>query len=464
MNRKYKSLLKDTLIFALGSLGSKIILFFLVPLYTNYLTTYEYGIAELVSTFSQLIIPISSLVIGQAVIRFGMMKSEKPENVAVAAYTVLGFSVVVAILLIPVMGLYSPVREWRLYLCMQVILSNFTEVEKTYLKVKDRNKLFSIISIIQTAIIALTNVLLLTVFHFGVKGYLIANILGAAAGTILAFFGGNLHCDLKRGKLDMALLGRMIAYSTPLIFGNISWWVIHSSDKIMIEAMIGASTLGIYTAATKIPSLINVIIGIFNQAWGISSIKEIESTGDTGFYTSVFRFFSTFLFGVCIVFIAFVRPFMNVYVGIEFREAWKYTPLLLSAAVFYSIYAFVGTLYSALKKTKHDMWTSILCAVINVVVNYFGIMAWGVWGAIVGTVVAYGVCAHVRILDITHMMKFGVDLTYWVNAVLLISFAIAISVQWHPVIISFGVVLVFLVINVKVLKKCVKGPRGKYEA
>ena len=45
MNDKLKSLFKDTLIFAFGSLGSKLILFFMVPLYTTCRTQAEYGIA-----------------------------------------------------------------------------------------------------------------------------------------------------------------------------------------------------------------------------------------------------------------------------------------------------------------------------------------------------------------------------------------------------------------------------------
>ena len=81
MNNKYKLLLKDTFIFAIGSLGSKVILFFLVPLYTNYLTTAEYGTADLVSTFSTLLVPIVSLSIERAVIRFGMKQGLEKEKV-----------------------------------------------------------------------------------------------------------------------------------------------------------------------------------------------------------------------------------------------------------------------------------------------------------------------------------------------------------------------------------------------
>lgn len=447
MNSKYKDLLKNTAIFALGSLGSKVILFFLVPLYTNFLSTAEYGIADLTSTFSQLLMPITSLMISSAVIRFGMMKGENPEDVALVSFVVIGLSTVATISTIPILSLYDPIREWKLYLVAQIVFGNIVEVEKTYLKVKNRNKLFSIISIVQTTILAGVNILLLTVLRLGIRGYLMANVAASAVGSILAFASGGLYRDLRHGRFDAGLLLRMLKYSVPLIFSNISWWFVHSSDKIMIEAMIGASSLGLYVAASKIPSLINVMIGIFNQAWGISSIKEIESTNERSFYSSVFNLFSTFLFVSCNIFIALIKPFMDIYVGNDFKGAWTYTPFLLAAAVFYSVSALIGTLYSALRKTKNDMWTTVLCAAVNVVVNYCGIKAFGVWGAIAGTLCAYLTIATVRLFDIKRLMDFTISPAFWVNTLVLLLHAMAVTTQWHSFVVSFLSLLTVVIIN-----------------
>ncbi len=56
MENKFKSLASNTIIFAIGNFGSKIIMFFFLPLYTNVLTTAEYGVAEIVTTFSALFV------------------------------------------------------------------------------------------------------------------------------------------------------------------------------------------------------------------------------------------------------------------------------------------------------------------------------------------------------------------------------------------------------------------------
>ena len=447
--KKYSILLKDTAIFAIGSLGSKVILFFLVPLYTNYLTSAEYGIADLVTTFSQLLIPLSSLAISNAVIRFGMMKSEKPENVLKSAFVVLGFSVLLVTAMIPVIGLYGPIHEWRYYLVLQVIITNAAEIERTYLKVKNRNKTFSLISIGETLVLACTNILLLVVKDLGVRGYLIANLAAAFFCVAAAFIAGNIFSDLRKGDVKGSLIKRMITYSAPLILSNISWWVFHSSDKIMIEWMITSSALGIYTAATKIPSLINVITAIFNQAWGISSIREIESTSEGSFFRSVFRLYCTFNFGACVSINTFIKPLMNVYVGSEFREAWMYAPLLLSAAVFYSVTAFLGSIYAAIQKTKNDMWTTVMSAIINIIVNYFGIKYLGVWGAVIGTLTAYIVCSAVRLADLNRLIKFSIEPSYLINSCVLLIQSACISLGVNPLPVSAAAIIAFAAINRK---------------
>lgn len=112
------------------------------------------------------------------------------------------------------------------------------------------------------------NVLLLAIKHIGVRGYLLANILALLLTNLLVFVLGKYANELEKSKHDSMLLKEMLWYSTPLILNNISWWVIQSSDKVMIEYMLGPAMLGLYTVAAKIPALINVVISIFRKHGG----------------------------------------------------------------------------------------------------------------------------------------------------------------------------------------------------
>ena len=450
MDKKYRTLFTDALVFALGSLGSKLILFFLVPIYTNYLTTDEYGIADLVFTFVQLIVPFATVSIQNSLIRFGMEKNANKEETLKCSMAVILFSVVFTLGVTPLVGLYSAISDWKWYLAILVVLNGLSEVERSYLKVRDKNKSFAVISIIQTAVLAGCNILLLVVFRSGVSGYLLSNIIAVAVVCVITFFAAGIPKALTSAKLNVPLLKKMVVFSMPLVLSAVSWWVVHSSDRIMIELMIGESVLGLYTAATKIPSLINVVTSIFNQAWGLSSIREIDNPDKQHFYSKVFRMFSTALFMACIMLITILKPFLSVYFGADFRSAWVYTPLLLVAAVFFSLTAFIGSLYIALQKSLNDMITYLICAFVNVVVNFVGILFLGAWGAVIGTVTAFAVVLVIRIIDIKRYIDLNIGgVRFFLNAVIALAQAVCVSMDVYVYPVSAVAIVLFGALNYK---------------
>lgn len=454
---KYKRLIGDTLIFAMGNLGSKIILFFMVPLYTNCLTTAEYGVSDLVFTVAQLIVPFVSLVIFDAVLRFGLSKDADKKAVLKSSFVVVFIGSVITIVITPLLDFYSPLSKWKWYLCVYVILTMIGNVELNYLKLNDKNKEYALSSILQAVILAAMNIILLSWLHWGIKGYLTATILGSGSTVIFAFFAGKIITAIREGKVDKALLKEMVIFSTPLILNNVSWWVIQSSDKIMVEAIIGVSALGLYTAATKIPSLINVIISIFSQAWGISSIREFESSNDNNFYSYVFESYSVIGFGAAICINAIVKPFMSLYVAESFSESWRFVPLLLVSASFSAVASYFGSLYGALKKSVNSMFSTLFAGVVNIVINYLCIQWLGVWGAIVGTIVAYCVLALYRMIDVLKYIKFDPKWKIFVlNSALALIQAILTSLDVHIVVVSIMTIILFAFVNKETIMRIVK--------
>lgn len=448
MNKKYKNLFKDTIIFALGNLGSKVILFFLVPLYTNYLSTDEYGIADLVFTTSQLIVPFVSIVIYEAVVRYGLMQGQNPAQTLKVGVYVGTIGSIITILLTPLLSFYKAISPWKWYLCIYIILNVNANTMMSYLKVKDRNRSYAIISIFRTFIMAILSVILIAFVHTGVKGYLIANIVASLVCFICSLLAGNSIKDLRSATFNTELCIKMIQYSWPLVLNELSWWAIHSSDKIMIEAMVSASALGLYTVASKIPSLINVMISIFGQAWSISSIREIESTNDSNFYSKVLQGYMLITFGSCILFISIIKPFMTIYVGEAFSSSWTYVPLLLVSAVFSSISSYYGQLYGALKKSINSMLTTITGAMINIIVNYYFIQHFGIWGAVIGTMAAYVFLALSRMIDVGRFIDITINYKRFIaNCSIIIIQGILVSIGFRIYIVSLFCVCLFIIIN-----------------
>ena len=460
MTNKYTRLIKDTGIFALGSLGSKLILFLMVPLYTNCMTSAEYGTADLVFTVAQLVMPFVSVVIFDGVIRFGLARDEDPANVLRAGLTVCGVGSVVMLIASPLIGFYDAVSGWQWYLSVYVALAMVGSCLMNYLKVMDRNRLFALLSVIQTLVLALCNVAFLLYAGMGIRGYLLSTCIAALIPVVCPLVFGGAARDLMKSRFDKRLLKRMLEYSAPLILNNVSWWVVQSLDKLMLEAMAGAAVLGIYTVATKIPSLINVATSIFSQAWGISSVKEMETTNSGRYYSNVLKALYMFVFGAAVVLIAIVRPFMAIYVGEGFGESWRYVPLLLVSAAFAAVASYYGSLYGALLKSVNNMLTTFLAAVVNAVINVLLIPTMGIWGAVIGTVVAYAVLMVARMADVARFVGIDVGLPRFIaDSALMIAYSVAVSVGLGSAFVSVVVMAIYVFVNAKPLLGLVKRSR-----
>ena len=71
MNR-YKKLLSNTVLFAVGTFSSKALVFLLMPLYTAVLSTQEYGTVDLIMQAGNLLLPLVSVGIINSIVRFGL--------------------------------------------------------------------------------------------------------------------------------------------------------------------------------------------------------------------------------------------------------------------------------------------------------------------------------------------------------------------------------------------------------
>lgn len=449
-NNKYQRLLKTTGIYAIGSIGSKAIIYFLVPFYTNILTTEEYGTADLVFTFSQLMIPMLSIAIYNGVRRYGLSKESSPNEALSQGITIWICTCIVSVLVTPMFSFYSPISPWKWYLCLHVDFSTLHLILNSYLQTIGKNKEFAIANILHSLFLALLNILFLTVLNMGVSGFLLANIIAVVLVDVIIICVTKINPFGLFKLFNKQLAKKMIVYSAPIILNDISWWVIHSSDKIMIENMVGADSLGLYSVAAKIPSMISVLISIISQAWGISSIIEVESTNDNTFYKDVFDLYAILGFSGSIFLVSIMKFFMKIYVGAEFYIAWQFAPVLIASASFTAISSYCGSVYAAIKKNMNSMWSTLFAAIINVIVNFVGISLWGVWGALLGTISSCFFVAIVRLVDVCRYINMRINIVRFImNCSIVIVQAVLVSLDYHVVIISIISMALFIILNYK---------------
>ena len=457
-NGKVKTLLKDTAIFALGSIGSKVIMFFLVPFYSYFLTKEEWGVGDLVFSAAQVVIPIVSLVIFDAVIRYGIFYKERPQDVLYVGIVVwiIGSAVTLPVSLF--LNFYNTLRPWIVYFDLYIIINVLLSILMSFIKSVNKNMIYAIVSIVQTLIYALSNILFIAVIKAGIEGYLISSVISQIIAVIITIFAAKIFRYLDTAKFDKKIAKEMIKYSTPLIANNLSWWAIQSSDKFMIERMINESDLGLYNAASRIPSIITVFVTVFSSAFGISSSREMDTTKDTSYFKKIFEVFSVAVIFAALALTIIIKPFMAIYTpGNGYEEAWKLVPLLLLSAVFSAYSGYFGALYGAIKKTVNNMLSTFVAAITNVIANFVCIWFFGVVGAVIGTAISYVVLGIYRLVDVNRYMKIDYNITkLTINSIILTIAVIFSTMNFLIYLIPSICMVVFIIINFKDLKEIIQ--------
>ena len=406
--QRNKYLLKNTVIFSIGNFGTKIISFFLVPLYTNILTTREYGTVDLIYTIGMVLFPLLTLNIGESIMRFALDKDADCDKIMSTGITILIFGAIIGLLILPIANLFESVSNYSIYIYLYTLTLAFSQIFLCYLRGKEFLLKYSIGNIIQSLTIAIFNIIFLIGMKKGIEGYLMAYILANVCTGLYGFWAGKVNLVIKKYSIDIELSKNMIKYSVVLIPNSFMWWIMNSSDRMMVSAMISVTANGVYAVAYKIPTLLSTITTIFNQAWSYSAIREDESEDKEEYNNRVYDNLVTIVIVVATGLLMIMKPFLSVYVGKEYYAAWHYVPYLIVGFVFMTLGSFIATSYTVHKDSMGFLISGTVGAIINLILNFILIPMMGVSGAAFATCISYfGVFAY-RIKDTQKYIKLRV--------------------------------------------------------
>lgn len=401
MNEKYRYLGKNTLIFAISTFGTKFLSFLLVPLYTNVLSTAEYGTADIIVTTATLLIYIFTINISDAVLRYAIDCPNSSNSILSYGVKVLRIGSLLCLSAIGIIIISGKIN-WPFYYYIFVFLIFFFtalyQILANYMRGIDKISQVAIAGIISSVAIIISNILFLLIVKIGVIGYLIAFVAGPFIASlycilvikepIYTYFINSCHNNIAR---------KMRVYSFPLIFNNIALWINGFLDRYFITGMCGAADNGVYSIASKIPIILATFYTVFSQAWNLSAIKEFDPADKDGFFSNTYSVYFSTISIVCSVLILLNIPLARLLYAKEFFGAWQYSSILLLSVLFNSLTIFIGSIFSAVKKTKTIAYTTIVSAVMNTLLNIILIPKWGALGAAIATAVAYLVMFIARV-------------------------------------------------------------------
>ena len=420
-------LLGNTLVFALGGLAIKAVSLVLMPLYTTALTAGEYGTAELLNSAIEIVLPLLSAGVVEALYRFSIDDDVPKDELFADSLVVLGGGVVcagAACALGHVLWNMEHAGSFFVLFCSVCVFKATTQLARGLGHVRR----FVAYGLINALAMVVSTYLLLVRAHLGVEGYLWSFTIGYLVGGLVAFLGSAEYRLLAPFRLDRDLLRRMLVYSLPLVPNLLSWWLVSVSGRYVVLWGSGVVAAGLFTAASKMPALVNIVASVFQQAWQYSTAREIDSPDRGAFFGSVLRGYSLATLSTAGLVIALNRPISRVMLQAEFAEGWRYVPLLMLVASFGVISIFFESFYQALKNSGVLMASTALGAGVNVVLGVALVPFMGPWGAGLAGAVAYMLVLVVRARDLRRRINLPIDrlrLTY--QLALLISITACMS-------------------------------------
>ncbi len=422
MNR-YKKLFSNTLILGIGTFGSKLLVFLLMPFYTAWLSPAEYSTAELITSTANLLIPLACVGISNGIFRFAAERESNKEAVFSSSITLLGCGLGIFCLLSPLLGLIGYLSDYVWLIAAYVFFADVQAVCAQYVRALDKTKLFAVQGILNTLLTILFNILFLVVWDMGVTGYVLSVIVGNILTTLCLVIAAKLWRAFRPSYVSRHMIKELLYFSLPMIPTTVCWLITDLSDRYMVTWIRGEVENGIYSAAYKIPTIVNLVSGIFMQAWQFSAVAESSDDGECKrFYSEVFRGFLSVIFIGSAGLILLSRFLTGLLLNVAYAEAWRFMPTLLCAAALEAVVSFLATVYMVRKKSMHSFWTALVGSVLNIVLNLLLIPRIGALGAAVATMASYGAVLIVRMLDTSRIIRFDLCLPrLTVNVVLLLA-------------------------------------------
>lgn len=401
MNR-YKSLFINIGIFAITTVATKLTTFLLVPLYTYYLTTSEYGISDMATLVVNIVAPIGTFAIGDAVLRFMIDDKENAADIASIGITVTCFSCIIVLLLLPLLDLpaFGGLGKYHWLFLLSYIAYAFQDLFSRIARGANQLKIITIASVASSLCTAGCAVVFIAFLEQGLIGFFYSNICGSVIGSLIFLIVGKHYRYMRAVSWNKAFqqLRQMIPYAIPLIPNNVLWLFNTSINRLFITSMIGIAASGLFAASYKIPNLLNTLYSVFFQAWTLSSFQEYRKSDVNRFFSVVLTLLNALLVVAGSLIIILSPRLASWFLQKDFYGGWVYMPILILALYFNSLASFWGSVYTMVMKTKFILVSTIVSAIVCIISTWFLIPHIGLFGAAIGMVLSNLVLLGIRML------------------------------------------------------------------
>ena len=386
------------MVYGLGSVLLRGLSFFLLPLYTQYLTPADYGVLAIATSVTALLSVVYPLGLHGAVTRLYFEATEPGERrhrVGVIWATM----VVVALAMTLVLHLaggwlfdrlfidvpfypYGTLAVWTAFANMLGV------VPLMLLQIEERPRRYVAFSGATTLVTAAAIIWFVVVNGLGATGYLLGALVGSAimAGPYVALTLGRVHVTARWDVVQAAL-----RYGLPLVPHGLASWTIELSDRAILQRFVSLAQLGLYSLAYQFGTIMNILASAINNAWIPFVFRRINEQGDAAKprLARLSTYFAFALVWIGLGLSLLVEDAIAILTAPPFHAAAEFAPWIIFGCLFQSLYFVPGNLILARGRTSRIALATVLSGALNVALVLLLAPRFGVIAAAWATFASY---------------------------------------------------------------------------
>ncbi len=445
------SIVKEIFVYSVGSFGSKILSFLLIPLYTFFLTKENLGEYDLITTTVALFVPLISLQITDSVYRW-FISDEEIYNDYIhkqKVFTNALFLWLISFFLFLIIFVFF-FRDYKffVYFIGLIFVNSLLPLLQSVLRGLKKTKEFAVSGMFTTFLMVVLNFIFIYIVKLKVEGILIANILSYVISIFSIFFYYKFYRLINITGIDKKLMIEMLKYSLPLIPNLMSWWLINSASKFIIFNSLGVDANGIYAVSSRFPSILIIVNSVL--------ILPIQDAYLSGKYTfeEFKKLVNKFIyFELIVVFLLSLGAPIYVRILIDkiFYESWIYMALLYLGVCFNTVGALVSLVFQKEKDTFKITVTTFIGGIISIVLAFLLVEIYKLQAISFSFLIGYLVMLVLRLYYVKG--KYDFEINYFSHLVFIFIFLTFAYIQSKVNFFNQLCVFIFSLILVIMFKK-----------
>lgn len=454
-----KNFLKNVFVLGFGNFLSRALHIITLPIITLYLTKNEYGLFEFISTLVLLCTPIVTVQIHSATFRF-LIDTNMDDNKKVSEIITNTFMFILPIAIISSIILYFMLCDFRLeykiiislYLIFDVIYNCLIQVCCGLHK----EKVYSFSTIVMSFTYMIGIVLAVKLSQLGLLGVLLILVISNFISIIYIIKKLNIFNYINISLVSKKKIKDMLLYSWPMVFNNLSVFVLSMSDRIVVTSILGLEANAEYAVANKIPQLLLIVQQIVIVAWHNNAASAAKDKDACEYYTKMFNAAFSLLIGVTALLLSFSPLLFSILIKGNYDNAFMQLPILIIGVFFSTMSSFLSGLYLAYRKTKSIASTTVLAGIVNLVIDVVLINKIGIYAASISTLVAYLFIYIIRMTKLRNIQKINYNIKrqlLCIPVIIIMAILLALRNNIINIINCFVGLTFFVIINNNLIKK-----------